>query len=233
MSHDPVANRASGPAPTIGKKSKHLSARRQKAYETRWRILDAAHAEFTSRGYHDTTMAAIAASAGVSVQTVYLVFRTKGALLEECVGNAVLGHSRDSDGGLPDASPEFARALAEPDGATALRLWVDAAMPVYERTSAIADAGKAAYLSDPEIADWWKRSEALRLAGSARMIQALADHGELRSDLSVSAAVDILATELSPQSFLAYTVDRGWSVERLAGWLKDALPRLLVGDKPR
>lgn len=225
MSADPSA---SDPARTMGKKSKRLSLRRQKASETRWRMVDAAHAEFTARGYHDTTMAAIAARAGVSVQTVYLGFRTKSQLLEECVGNAVLGRTRDSDGGLPGESGEFARALEEPDGATALGLWVDAAMPVYERTSAIADAGKAAYLSDPEIADWWKRSEALRLVGSGRMIQALADHGALRSDLSVAAAADILATELSPQSFLAYTVDRGWSVERLAEWLKDALPRLLL-----
>lgn len=92
----------------------------------------------------------------------------------------MLGRTRDTDGGRPDESAEFARALAEPEGAKALMLWVDAAIPVYERTSAIADAGKAAYLSDPDVADWWERSEGLRLAGSARMIQALAEHGMLR-----------------------------------------------------
>lgn len=206
----------------------HRERRRQKALETRWRILDAAHAEFTERGYHDTTMNAIAERAGVAVQTVYLGFRTKSGLLEELVGNAVLGRTREGMIGPPDRTEEFARALAEPDGPKALALWVDAAMPVYERTSAIGDAGRSAYLSDPEIADWWARSEVLRLDACVRMVQALADHGCLRADLSVEEAADVLATTLSPQSFLAFTVDRGWTVERLAAWLKDALPRLLT-----
>ena len=190
--------------------------------------MDAAHAEFTERGYHDTTMAAIAERAGVAVQTVYLGFRTKSGLLEEVVGNAVLGRGRDGEIGRPDETEGFRRALAEPDGTTALSLWVDEALPVYERTSAIGDAGRSAYASDPYIADWWVRSEALRLDACVRMVQALADHGSLRAGLSVQEGADILGTTLSPQSFLAFTVDRGWTVEHLGAWLKDALPRLLV-----
>ena len=48
------------------------------------------------------------------------------------------------------------------------------------------------------------------------------------SRLSVEEAADVLATTLSPQSFLSFTVDRGWTVEHLGSWLKDALPRLLL-----
>ena len=82
---------------TPGAAGAHRRARRQKALETRWRIMDAAPAEFTERGYHDATMAAIAERAGVAVQTVYLGFRTKSGLLEEVVGNAVLGRGRDGE----------------------------------------------------------------------------------------------------------------------------------------
>ena len=84
--------------------------------------MDAAHAEFTERGYHDTTMAAIAERAGVAVQTVYLGFRTKSGLLEEVVGNAVLGRDRDGEIGRPDETEGFRRALAEPAGDKALAL---------------------------------------------------------------------------------------------------------------
>ena len=195
--------------------------------------MDAAHAEFTERGYHDATMAAVAERAGVAVQTVYLGFRTKSGLLEEVVGNAVLGRGRDGEIGPPDETEEFKRALAEPDGTTALALWVEAALPVYQRTSAISDAGRSAYASDPYIADWWVRSEALRVDGCVRMVRALADHGSLRADLSVEEGADVLATALSPQSFLAFTVDRGWTIQHLGAWLKDALPRLLVADGAR
>jgi AcrR family transcriptional regulator len=206
--------------------------RRQKALETRWRIMDAALAEFTERGYHDTTMAAIAERAGVAVQTVYLGFRTKSGLLEDLVGNAVLGRTRDGEIGPPDQTEGWARALSEPDGTHALAIFVDMALPVYERTSAISDAGRSAYASDPYLAEWWVRSEALRLDGCVQIVQALSDHGSLREGLSVEEAADILATTLSPQSFLSFTVDRGWTVEHLASWLKDALPRMLVAPRP-
>ena len=83
--------------------------------------MDAALAEFTERGYHDTTMAAIAERAGVAVQTVYLGFRTKGGLLEELVGNAVLGRTRDGQIGPPDETEAYSRALAEPDGSQGAR----------------------------------------------------------------------------------------------------------------
>lgn len=219
---------ASRPARAQGATAAHRGVRRQKALETRWRIMDAALAEFTERGYHDTTMAAIAERAGVAVQTVYLGFRTKSGLLEELVGNAVLGRTRDGEIGPPDQTEGWARALSEPHGATSLALYVDMALPVYERTSAISDAGRSAYASDPYLAEWWVRSEALRLDGCLQMVRALADHGSLRAGLSVEEAADVLATTLSPQSFLAFTVDRGWSVEHLSAWLKDALPRLLV-----
>ena len=213
---------------TPGATAAHRGVRRQKALETRWRIMDAALAEFTERGYHDTTMAAIAERAGVAVQTVYFAFRTKSGLLEDLVGNAVLGRTRDGEIGRPDETDGWVQALSEPDGTKALALFVDAALPVYERTSAISDAGRSAYASDPYLAEWWARSEALRLDGCAQMVQALADHDALRAGLSLEEAADVLATTLSPQSFLAFTVDRGWTVDHLGEWLKHALPRLLL-----
>src|SRR6187551_2878748 len=91
VSDTAAAENAAPGARTPSARAAHRGVRRQKALETRWRIMDAALAEFTERGYHDTTMAAIAERAGVAVQTVYLGFRTKSGLLEELVGNAVLG----------------------------------------------------------------------------------------------------------------------------------------------
>ena len=59
MTTAPSDDAARGPR-TPGAGSVHRGVRRRKALETRWRIMDAALAEFTERGYHDTTMAAIA-----------------------------------------------------------------------------------------------------------------------------------------------------------------------------
>ena len=55
--------------------------RREQADATRRRIVDAAYRLFSEGGYAAATMDAIAAQAGVAVQTVYHVFNTKAVLL--------------------------------------------------------------------------------------------------------------------------------------------------------
>src|SRR5215217_4210057 len=55
--------------------------RREQAAATRRQILDAAQRLFERQGYAATTMAAIAAEAGVATKTVYLAFETKSGVL--------------------------------------------------------------------------------------------------------------------------------------------------------
>src|SRR5260370_35943230 len=56
-------------------------SKRERAEETRARIMEAAYRLFTQHGYEATTMQAVADEAGVAVQTVYFTFHTKGGLL--------------------------------------------------------------------------------------------------------------------------------------------------------
>ena len=55
--------------------------RREQAAATRTQILAAAQRLFERDGYPATSMAAVAAEAGVSLKTVYVVFETKSGLL--------------------------------------------------------------------------------------------------------------------------------------------------------
>src|SRR3954453_13761006 len=55
--------------------------RREQAAATRREILEAAQRLFEQQGYAATTMAAIAAEAGVALKTVYVVFETKSGVL--------------------------------------------------------------------------------------------------------------------------------------------------------
>ena len=63
--------------------------RRDRARATRLRITRAAYDLFCERGYTATTMAEIAESAGVAVQTVYFAFHTKSELLSRTYDFAV------------------------------------------------------------------------------------------------------------------------------------------------
>ncbi len=57
--------------------------RREQAGETRERIVRAAHDLFVSPGYGRTTIADIANTAGVAVETIYGAYRNKPTLLRQ------------------------------------------------------------------------------------------------------------------------------------------------------
>src|SRR6202012_1309062 len=72
--------------------------------DTRNRLLHAAGEEFAARGYAGTTVTRLAAAAGVSVQTLYLAWGSKRALLRGYMENALSG----GDGSPEDAARRFA-----------------------------------------------------------------------------------------------------------------------------
>src|SRR5881398_2341205 len=59
----------------------HSPRRREQAAATRRAMLEAAQRLFERQGYAATSIAAIAANAGVAQKTVYLAFETKSGLL--------------------------------------------------------------------------------------------------------------------------------------------------------
>ena len=76
--------------------------RRERTLATRRRMVGAAYRLFCEKGYVATTMEAIAREAEVAVPTLYFTFRTKGAILGEALGAAVMGF--DEPVGPEDAS---------------------------------------------------------------------------------------------------------------------------------
>lgn len=214
-------------SPEVGPAPK--PSRREQARRTKLRILAASRDVFATKGYHGATMAEIAETAGVAVQTVSYFFGTKPRLLSDLIGAAVTGAINPADEPLePEQADWFARALAEEDGRRAIRSLVEGGLPVFARASAVADVARVAALTDPDVQAVYRRSEQHRHAQFARIVQALADHGTLRDDLTVATATDILVTVFSPQVYLACTTERGWTDEQTAAWLTDALPRLLL-----
>ena len=70
--------------------------------ETRRRLLQAAEEEFTERGYTGATVARIANRAGVTVQTLYLAWGSKRALLRAYMDSVLAG---DVDTPYPQRDP--------------------------------------------------------------------------------------------------------------------------------
>src|SRR2546421_3165621 len=102
----------SSPQPPRHRAGRRRSSARR-GTDTRRRIEEAAARLFTSDGYSGTTMQAIAAEAGVHVQTIYLAYGTKPALLAACAARLVAGEED------PESHPSerrWAREIAaDPD----------------------------------------------------------------------------------------------------------------------
>src|ERR1700761_3797178 len=94
--------------------------RQQQARENRARILEAARTRFLGDGYAATTIPAIAADAGMSVETVYKAFTNKAGLIKALFDVAIVG----DDEPIPLMKREaIKRNQAEPDPRKKLQLY--------------------------------------------------------------------------------------------------------------
>lgn len=202
-------------------------SRRDRAAATRRKIIRAAHAEFLEKGFHGTTVAAIAKRARVASQTVYFVFHTKAELMTAVIDTAVLG---EDDPTPPQETEWWKAAFAEPDAVEALRLFVRGSAPIYARASAVSAVLHAASLTDEDLAPLWRHHEDLREAAYRDVAGMLASKGRLRPALDVDAATDVLLTIFGDMSYYLMTVDRKWPAERFIEWLCDALPAMLFAS---
>src|SRR5918911_5081470 len=100
------------------KRQYHSTRRQEQASQTRLRILRAAHDLFVTQGYGRTTIAEIAAHAGVAVETVYGAFGNKPTLLRQAWYLTFRGDELDVP--LYDRD-QMQAILAEPDLPTRIR----------------------------------------------------------------------------------------------------------------
>src|SRR5213594_1065909 len=108
--------------------------RREQAAATRREILEAAQRLFERQGYAATTMAAIAADAGVALKTVYVAFETKSGVLRALWHLRLRGDEEDVPVG---ERPWYREVLAEPDPERQLRLTARNSLAVKLRAAAL------------------------------------------------------------------------------------------------
>src|SRR3954447_18307313 len=189
--------------------------RRDRALQTRGKILRAADAEFRANGYFATPMTAVAQRAGVAVQTVYFVFHTKAELLSAAFDAAVLGEHNAT----PPEQTEWWRAISSaPDAHTALAAFVAGNGEILRRAAPLAEVVRAAAPSDPEAAHVHDHHERLRAEGYRRAVETISARSGLRAGIDVEHATDVVLTLAGPATYLAFARDRKWSHSRIVTW---------------
>jgi AcrR family transcriptional regulator len=213
------------PPDAVNPKRAYNSPRRQEqAAATRRQILDAARRLFVRQGYAATTMAQIAAEAGVALKTVYLAFDTKSGLLQK-LWNVTL---RGDDGEVPVAEQAWYREMMdEPDPERQLRLNARNSRMGKERVAPVGEVIRSGAAADPEIAALWARIQSQFHENQRTVVESLA--GKKALALDADRATDLLWLINHPNTWLLLVGERGWTGDEYEQWAADTARRELLG----
>lgn len=199
--------------------------RREAAQATRRAIVAAASTLFVERGYAATTMAAIAEAAGVSHETVYATFGPKAALLQHLIEIALSGTEEP----VPALEREIvAQVRAEQNPARIIDLFAHTVRLLEQRVAPLFEVLSAGAQTDADLQTFAHELSERRVGHMRAFATDLAAAGGLRDGISVELAGDVIWAMNSPQFYLLYVRDRGWTPEFFEQWLADAWKRLLL-----
>jgi AcrR family transcriptional regulator len=198
--------------------------RREQAERTRDAVLDAALERFVLRGYGATTIADVAAAAGVSVETVYKRFRNKAGLVRAIRDRALIG-----SGAVPAEARSDALHVEHDDPRAIIEGWGRLTAEVAPRVAPILLVVRDAAAVDPDLVSLRDELDAARLQRMGDNARRLAERGHLRAGVTETEARDVMFAATAPELYELLVLRQGWSAERYGAFVADAMLATLVG----
>ena len=199
------------------------SGRRERARQTRDQITDSARELFLADGYADTTVAAIATAAHVSVETIYKSFGGKPGLVR-----AIMEKSLAGEGPVPAEQRSDRIRDTEPDPRRILSAWGAFSAELAPRAAPIYLLARDAAAGDPDVADLLDEINAARLKRMTVNARGLARAGHLRPGITVEHAADIMWAINSPELYELLVIRRGWTAKRYGQFITAAMIAALL-----
>jgi AcrR family transcriptional regulator len=194
------------------------SGRRERARRNRTRILDAAERLFLNDGYTVTTVAAIAAQAGVSPDTIYKSFGGKSGLVR-----AIRARALEGEGPIPAEQRSDELQARESDPRTIIRTWGALTEEIAPRSSPILLLIRDAAATDAEVRALLEELDDDRLRRMTENARRLSAAGHIRPGITVSQAADVLWTYSSPELYELLVLRRGWTPKRYGRFVANAI----------
>jgi len=194
-----------------------LTHRQRQALATQALIVDAARDLFLERGYGITTIEDISGKAGVSISTVYAIYKNKRGILK------AIREAWHLESGQREI---IKQALEEPDGARRFDLAAKATRRQWETGASMIAVYTSAAAVDAEAASELKESLAGRRAGLGHFIAQSASL--LRPDLSLERATAIYLGLTKSEVYQELVGVFGWSPDEYERWLASLLKHQLL-----
>ena len=171
-------------------------------------------------------MAAVAADAAVSVESVYKTHGNKARLVLAVFHHAIAGPGDESAEARADRI-----SVAEPDPERRLRAFGAIVGEVTPRVAPLMMLVRAAAGADAELATVWEQMQAERLARMAGHAQRLAEAGHLRAGVTVEEARDVFWLYTAPEIYDLLVRQRSWNAERFGAWVGEAYVAALLAPR--
>ena len=202
------------------KRSYDASGRREQARARRLAVVLAARDLFERDGFRPTTIAAIAAHAGVSAESVYKGFGTKAALAKAVFDLVIAG----DDEPVPVAErPAIQAVRDEPDLRRKIAMFVAGLAQRQARSAGVQILIRDGRHVDDSLVPVWAKLTDEGLAGMTMLGRNLLETGQLRDGIDLGEVRDVLWNYLSIDHYERLVRTQRWSLERYSRWLAHAI----------
>jgi AcrR family transcriptional regulator len=197
--------------------------RARRVADTEERLIQAATRLFVRDGYAATTLAAVAAAAGVAPRTVYLRFGTKATLLKRAVDVALVGDTLPIDVAARDWARAAMTATTLSDRITEV---ARGSRDLFDRAGPLLAVAAQAEPTEPEIAAAAQAGREATRDLIRGFWRAAADDGLLSPAADVDWLGDTTAVLVAADTYLHITRVLAWDLDHYERWIVTTWTRL-------
>jgi AcrR family transcriptional regulator len=216
---------------SMGRKSRNVKAtrsydaslRRQQARRNHDRIVETAQRRFLRDGYGPTTISAIAADAGVSVDTIYKSFGGKAGLIRAMSARALEG-----TGPVPAEQRSDELQSRETNPRKLISRWGVLVTEIAPLAAPILLLVRDAASSHPELRRVVDEVHADRLRRMTDNARRFAAAGHLRPGLTVADAANVMWTYTAPELYELLVLRRGMPLKTFGRFVAEAMIAALL-----
>lgn len=192
------------------------------AAQTRSQILKAAKQLFQSKGFDRVTISMLAKASGVSMPTIYAIFKSKRGVLQSLIDDALPAEQFTDlvDDSMNEQSPR-----------KRIQITAKLSRQIYDAERGLMDILRGASVVAPEFKELEQEREQRRYERQGEYVKKLMQDKALIKGLTIQKARDVLWSLTGRDMYRMLVIERDWSSDEYEKWLGTVLVESLLAAK--